>query len=304
MKKTTIALLTAAAMGTSGAVMAANHGPEVSGRINLDIRNVEGNSTEFTRGNPDRVIFSGSGDLAHGLTGSYLLRFQSDNEGEFSTNKAFYTVSGDFGEVQFGRDGDDIVYRFVGVRTDLPWANLGGVADAAATGDTTNSDDVSLQYHMTVDALSFGAYVDTSDGEFDEDDFERTGDGFNTYQLGVQGDFGMVSAGVVYSDSDFDGRESELAFGVTLDLDVATIGATVRDDSKDNTPVSVAGFVPLQNGLGAYASYGDDDDGFDNFLLGVSADLGGGLVTYVEYQDKLDEDNDSSGFVLGANYSF
>ena len=342
MKKTTIALLTAAAMGTSGAVMAADHSPEFSGRVNLDIQNIEGESTSFTRGNPDRFEVSGTGDLAAGMTGRYFLRLQEggasttttgegDDEkvtgvtGADNFTKAFYAVSGEFGEVLFGRD-DDIVYKFVGVRTDVPYANIGGAADSAASSDTTFGTNVSLQYQLSVDVLTFGAYVDTA-GDFttagaageEETETTQDGSGFNNYQLGVQGDFGMASAGLVFSDSDYQGRDSELAFGVTLDLDVATISATVRDTSLDNTPVSVFGALPLQNGLTAYAAYGDDDFAIgSNFLVGLSADLGGGFVTYAEYVsdgvasgDARDESGneiaastDNSGFVIGGQFSF
>ena len=341
MKKTTIALLTAAAMGTSGAVMAADHSPEFSGRVNRDIQNIEGESTSFTRGNPDRFEVSGTGDLAAGMTGRYFLRLQeggastvteNDNDdasvtgitGADNFTKAFYAVSGEFGEVLFGRD-DDIVYKFVGVRTDVPYANIGGAADSAASSDTTFGTNVSLQYQLSVDVLTFGAYVDTA-GDFTtagaagekETVTTQDGSGFNNYQLGVQGDFGMASAGLVYSDSDYTGRDSELAFGVTLDLDVATISATVRDDSQDNTPVSVFGALPLQNGVTAYAAYGDDDDGSDNYLLGLSADLGGGFVTYAEYVsdgvasgtgrdnagNETSASTNNSGFVIGGQFSF
>ena len=304
MKKTTIALLTAAAMGTSGAVMAANHGPEFSGRVNLDIRNIEGDSTAFTRGLEDRFEVSGTGDLAAGMTGRYFLRLQEGDGDNFT--KAFYAVSGEFGEVLFGRD-DDIVYKFVGVRTDVPFSNIRGVEDAFASSDTTDGQDVSLQYQLSVDALTFGAYVDTSDGE-NVDDFEASGDGFNNYQVGVQGDFGMVSAGLVYSDSDMVDADSELAFGATLNLDVATLSATVRDDSNGNNPISLFGALPLQNGLTAYAAYGDDDDGSDNAQFGVSADLGGGFVTYAEYVtdgvEASDGTTNNSGFVIGGQFSF
>ena len=339
MKKTTIALLTAAAMGTSGAVMAADHSPEFSGRVNLDIQNIEGESTSFTRGNADRFEVSGTGDLAAGMTGRYFLRLErnvaslveDDNDkitdvtGGDNFTKAFYAVSGEFGEVLFGRD-DDIVFKFVGVRTDVPYANIGGAVDSATGSDTTQGSNVSLQYQLSVDALTFGAYVDTA-GSFetagpvgeDQIEFDRDGDGFTNYQLGVQGDFGMASAGLVYSDSEYTGRDSELALGVTLDLDVATISATVRDDSQDNTPVSVFGALPLQNGVTAYAAYGDDDDGSDNYLLGLSADLGGGFVTYAEYVsdvvassatvtdnqgNETPASTNNSGFVIGGQFSF
>ena len=310
MKKTTIALLTAAAMGTSGAVVAANHGPEFSGRVNVDIRNVSGEDTEFTTGNPDRLEINGGGDLVGGLTGTYFVRFQADDIDDasqnISTTLVNYTISGDFGAVTVGRD-DDLVYKFVGVRTDIPNSNLGGVPAAFKSSDYTESSDNSLQYQLSVDALTFGAYVDTGavatgidDGEFKFGDAS----GFNNYQLGVTYDFGMGSAGLVYSDSDeATVGESELAFGVSATVADVSLAGVYYDDAQGNNPFSLFAGMPLQGGLFAYAAYGDDDVVRDDFLVGVSADLGGGFVTYVEYQDDLDGDG-QNGVVLGSQFNF
>ena len=298
MKKTTIALLTAAAMGTSGAAMAATHGPEFSGRVNVDIQNVSGEDTEFTTGNADRLEINGGGDLVGGLTGTYFVRFQADDVDDaalqnISTTLVNYTISGDFGAVTVGRD-DDLVYKFVGARTDIPYANLAGVPASFRSSDYTAGSDNSLQYQLSVDALTFGAYVDTS----------TAGDnGFDNYQFGATYDFGMGSAGLVYSDSEEQKGGSELAIGVSGNVADITLAAVYYDDSEDNNPFSLFAGMPLQGGLFAYAAYGDDDVGRDDFLVGVSADLGGGFVTYVEYQDDLDGDG-QNGVVLGSQFNF
>jgi len=317
MKKTTIALLTAAAMGTSGAAMAATHGPEFSGRVNVDVQNKSGENTAFTTGNFDRLEINGGGDLVGGLTGTYFVRFQAgdlddsddddvDTSQNISTTLVNYTISGDFGAVTVGRD-DDLVYKFVGARTDIPYANLGGVPASFSSSDYTVGSDNSLQYQLSVDALTFGAYVDTGavatgidDGDFEFGDAS----GFNNYQLGVTYDFGMGSAGLVYSDSDeATVGESELAFGVSATVADVSLAGVYYDDAQGNNPFSLFAGMPLQGGLFAYAAYGDNDVGRDDFLVGVSADLGGGFVTYVEYQDDLDGDG-QNGVVLGSQFNF
>ena len=297
MKKTTIALLTAAAMGTSGAAMAATHGPEFSGRVNVDFQNVSGEDAEFTTGNADRLEINGGGDLVGGLTGTYFVRFQAGDDDEvlqnIETTLVNYTISGDFGAVTVGRD-DDLVYKFVGVRTDIPYANLAGVPASFRSSDYTAGSDNSLQYQLGVEALTVGAYVDTS----------TAGDnGFDNYQVGATYDFGMASAGLVFSDSDAQDGDSELSFGVSTSLADVTLAAVYYEDSNGNNPFSVFAGVPLQGGLFAYAAYGDDDVDRDDFLVGVSADLGGGFASYVEYQNDLDGDG-QDGVVLGTQFNF
>ena len=298
MKKTTIALLTAAAMGTSGAAMAATHGPEFSGRVNVDFQNVSGEDAEFTTGNADRLEINGGGDLVGGLTGTYFVRFQAGDVGDdvlqnIETTLVNYTISGDFGAVTVGRD-DDLVYKFVGVRTDIPYANLAGVPASFRSSDYTAGSDNSLQYQLGVEALTVGAYVDTS----------TAGDnGFDNYQVGATYDFGMASAGLVFSDSDAQDGDSELSFGVSTSLADVTLAAVYYEDSNGNNPFSVFAGVPLQGGLFAYAAYGDDDVDRDDFLVGVSADLGGGFASYVEYQNDLDGDG-QDGVVLGTQFNF
>ena len=298
MKKTTIALLTAAAMGTSGAAMAATHGPEFSGRVNVDFQNVDGEDAEFTTGNADRLEINGGGDLVGGLTGTYFVRFQAGDVDDevlqnIETTLVNYTISGDFGAVTVGRD-DDLVYKFVGVRTDIPYANLAGVPASFRSSDYTAGSDNSLQYQLGVEALTVGAYVDTS----------TAGDnGFDNYQVGATYDFGMASAGLVFSDSDAQDGDSELSFGVSTSLADVTLAAVYYEDSNGNNPFSVFAGVPLQGGLFAYAAYGDDDVDRDDFLVGVSADLGGGFASYVEYQNDLDGDG-QDGVVLGTQFNF
>lgn len=298
MKKTTIALLTAAAMGTSGAAMAATHGPEFSGRVNVDFQNVNGEDAEFTTGNPDRLEINGGGDLVGGLTGTYFVRFQAGDVDDavlqnIETTLVNYTISGDFGAVTVGRD-DDLVYKFVGARTDIPYANLAGVPASFRSSDYTAGSDNSLQYQLSVEALTVGAYVDTS----------TAGDnGFDNYQLGATYDFGMASAGLVFSDSDAQDGDSEISFGVSTSLADVTLAAVYYEDSNGDNPFSVFAGVPLQGGLFAYAAYGDDDVDRDDFLVGVSADLGGGFATYVEYQNDLDGDG-QDGVVLGSQFNF
>ena len=290
MKKTTIALLTAAAMGTSGAVMAANHGPEISGRVDMSITNFDGEKTSFS----DRstvVGVGGSTELTGGLTGGYFVRGNYTGARTLEADYAFLNVSGDFGTLQFGRD-DDIVYKFVTVPTDI-FRTLSATGAASFADTTTPVDDEHIQYHLTVDAFTFGGYVDTSGVNGGDED------GINNYQIGGMFDYGMGRIAVVYADSD-DTGESELYAGATLDLDVVSLAGYIADDSTDNNPYVVTASVPLNGMLTGIAGYGDDDNGTSNSVVGLVADLGGGLDARIEYASG---DGDE-GFALNARYSF
>ena len=299
MKKTTIALLTAAAMGTSGAVMAADHGPTVSGRVDMSIQNLDGEDVRFT----DRstvVGVGGSSELAGGLTGGYFIRASYTDTGgvdgaNLTTDYAYFNISGDFGTVQFGRD-DDIVYQFAGANTDV-WRGLGPVG-SAKYGDQTAVDafrNAHLQYRASVDALSIGAYLDTAaeaeDGE----------NGTNNYQLGVHYDFGMAGASVIFADSDDDAvDESELTIGATLDAGVASFAALYSDDTNGNNPYVVQASVPLTDILTANVGYGDDDAGTTDVAANIFANLGGGFDTSIGYRNG----DSGDGVQINARYSF
>ena len=128
MKKTTIALLTAAAMGTSGAVMAADHGPHFAGDLRVIYNTNAGDETEDALStNRLKLGVSGSRDAMAGTEAFYFFRLSADQNTEADADEpgvevqsdyALIGLRGDFGEVQVGRD-DDLVYKFAGARTDL-----------------------------------------------------------------------------------------------------------------------------------------------------------------------------------------
>ena len=287
MKKTTIALLTAAAMGTSGAVMAADHGPSVGGRIDLSVQNLDGDKTDFTERSSRLDVF-GSTELVGGLTGSYFARaaFGDEDEG-LETNYTHFTVSGDFGRVQFGQ-ADNVVYNFAGVNTDR-FRELGGLGDVTATyGEAGSFTGQAIQAYTTIDMLTLGAYVDTANDE-----------GIDNVQVGGMIDFDMGNIGLVYAEDDAS-SDSEVVFGASVDLDIVSIGGHYSDKFDGSNPFAIAATMPLDDMFSLIAGYGDDDVGTSDYNVSLAADLGGGLDARVEYRNGDSKD----GVALNARYSF
>ena len=294
MKKTTIALLTAAAMGTSGAVMAADHGPTVSGRVDMSIVNLSGEETSF--GDRSTVVgVGGSTDLVGGLTGSYFVRGNytvtenEDSPGDADSNVnadyASFTVSGGFGSLSFGRQ-DNVVYNFAGAHTDV-YRSLPTTA-SVTYGEAGFQPGEAIQYYGTFDMLTIGGYVDTAEGN-----------GVENVQLGGLVDFGIGNASLIYAEDDASGG-SEVVFGAFVDFDVASIGGSYTDSFDGSNPFAVAAIVPLDDMLSLHVGYGDDDAGIEDYNVSVVADLGGGLDARVEYRGGDSQD----GVALNARYSF
>ena len=293
MKKTTIALLTAAAMGTSGAVMAADHGPTVSGRVDMSIVNLSGEETSF--GDRSTVVgVGGSTDLVGGLTGSYFVRGNytvtgnednDDAETNVNADYASFTVSGDFGSLSFGR-ADNVVYNFAGAHTDV-YRSLGTTA-SSTYGEAGFQPGEAIEYYGTFDMLTIGGYVDTAEG-----------DGIENVQLGGLVDFGIGNASLIYAEDDASGG-SEVVFGAFVDFDVVSIGGSYTDSFDGSNPFAVAAIVPLDDMFNVIVGYGDNDDGIEDYNVSVVADLGGGLDARVEYRGGDSQD----GVALNARYSF
>jgi len=289
MKKTTIALLTAAAMGTSGAVMAANHGPSAGGRIDVSVTNLDGDSTNFSESSSRLDVF-GSTELVGGLTGSYFVRAAfGDRAEQLTTNYTHFTVSGDFGRVQFGQ-ADNVVYNFAGVNTDRfrELGSLGGVTSTYGEAGFSTDAGQAIQAYTTIDMLTLGAYVDTANSE-----------GIDNVQVGGMIDFDMGNIGLVYAEDDASG-DSEVVFGASVDLDIVSIGGHYSDKFDGSNPFAIAATMPLDDMFSLIAGYGDDDDGTSDYNVSLAADLGGGLDARVEYRNGDSQD----GVALNARYSF
>lgn len=277
MKKMTIALFTAAAMGTGGFAVAQTDGPNVGGRIDMSIVNADGSDTNIEN-RSTKFWVSGSAELAAGLTGSYYLRVP--NSGDYAVAR----LSGDFGTVQIGRD-DDIVYKFAGVDTDV-FRQVKPVGEAKY-GDSQNAfGEPHLQYHLSVDNLSFGAYVDTAKINTGNRDDLHDGaeEGVNTTQFGLQYDYGMGTVSAVYADSKDDAAfaNEEVTFGATLDLGVAKLAATYSDDTSGNNPYVLAATIPLTDILSANVAYSDNDQEVTDAAASIVANLGGGFDIRLE----------------------
>jgi len=295
MKKTTIALLTAAAMGTSGAVMAANHGPEISGRVDMSITNLDGEKTSF--GDRSTVVgVGGSTDLVGGLTGSYFVRGNytvdandddpgDDAESNVNADYASFTVSGGFGSLSFGRQ-DNVVYNFAGAHTDV-YRSL-PTTGRNLYGEAGFQPGEAIEYYGTFDMLTIGGYVDTA-----------AGDGIDNVQLGGLVDFGIGNASLIYAEDDAS-DDSEVVFGAFVDFGVASIGGSYTDSFDGSNPFAVAAIVSLDDMFNVIVGYGDDDDGVEDYNVSVVADLGGGLDARVEYRGGDSQD----GVALNARYSF
>ena len=293
MKKTTIALLTAAAMGTSGAVMAAGHGPNFSGdvRFVVDDRTDDGNTVIS---NPrTRLNLSGSGETIEGIETFYFARFLSDGgDGEGPTDVTrdygFFGVSGDFGTAQVGYD-DDLVYKFVTATTDVfRGSNSGALGDGQYSAGYEFYEP-SVQYSIDIENFTIGAFADTSG----DDGIERS-------QFAVGADFGMVGVSGVFSQRSA-ASDDEFFVGVTADLDVASVAAHYGETEDKSNPYAVAVMAPLTDLVSVQVGYGDTDDAEGANTIGqVMVDLGGGLEVFGSYRTGDSED----GFLVGTQINF
>lgn len=315
MKKTTIALLTAAAMGTSGAVMAADHSPEFSGRIDFSYTNEsEDGSSGSLSNRTSKLEVSGSGEGVEGINTFYYARLGLDENGDAGVDYALAGASGAFGSLQAGID-DDLVYKFAGAHTDV-YRGLGPVSSAYYSDDFSFGDTASVQYSLTVDAFTFAAYADTAgttkldrNVAVTDDDGNETGkfeqeeatvdnpDGIERYQVAVGFDAGIGQVGLIYSDRDEAGDSSQVVFGGRVDLDMVSLRGHVSDDENGNNPYAVAAIVPLTDILSLTVGYGDDDEGGSSVAAMLLADLGGGLDVNVGYRNTssgtVDDDGDA-----------
>ena len=293
MKKTTIALLTAAAMGTSGAVMAAGHGPNFSGdvRFVVDDRTDDGNTVIS---NPrTRLNLSGSGETIEGIETFYFVRFESDGDAEtgpidVNRDYGFFGVSGDFGTAQVGYD-DDLVYKFVTSTTDVFRGSSSSAIGVGQYSADFEFFEPSIQYSIDIENFTIGAFADTSG----DDGIERS-------QFAVGADFGMVGVSGVFSQRS-EASNDEFFVGVTADLDVASVAAHYGETEDKSNPYAVAVMAPLTDLVSVQVGYGDTDAAEGANTIGqVMVDLGGGLEVFGSYRTGDSED----GFLVGTQINF
>lgn len=339
MKKTTIALLTAAAMGATSVAVAESTGPDFSGRVDIRFTDLDEasndvgvtNSGELDATNASsKLVVSGSTDeLAGGMSADYYARVALAESGNADVDYAYTGITGAFGRVQAGID-DDLVYKFVGAKTDLH-RGVGPTGSAAYSTGYGFGAEPSVQYHLEVENFTFAAYADTGSesdaSRLENSDFyvdsvgttaseyayvdsdgdpvtPSTGTGIDRTQFGVHTDVGPLALGAVYADRDVTDYDAEMFFGATLDMGVASLVATFAENSSNNNPYNVAIQAPLTSSLTGTLAYGDNDasgaDAVTDTTAQIRANLGGGVEINTAYRSG----DSGDGFVVGARYSF
>ena len=296
MKKMTAALFTAAAMGVSGFAVADEHstGPDFSGQV--DFRYLDTDETEVSGGALSNVLsrlaVSGAGTGINGLSTGYYARLTLVEGDGSGIDYGFVSLGGSVGTLSVGID-DDLVYKYVGARTDQ-FRSQGPVGAAVYSAGYIEEEGghfgntASVQFNGGVDALSFGTYVDTAEG-----------DGVERVQVAAALDLGMGSIGVAYSDRD-SASGQDIFIGGTLDLDVISFNATFADDEAGNNPYVVTAQAPLSDVFTFTLGYSDTDTGETDYNGQLLADLGGGLSSHIGYRTGDSDD----GVVVGIRYTF
>ena len=277
MKKTTIALLTAAAIGGSSLAIAAEvTGPDVFGRIEFQATDTDTTDVAFSNSDSKLGVTGGATGLFGGVDGYYSARIDlvsgqdsaptAADDKEFNTYYTYVGIKGAFGDFRFGED-DNLVYKFAGVHTDIIRELDPGSDAYAAYSDLVDFDATSAQYHYTFENITVAAFADTN------------GDGINNVQFGASADFGPATVGLVHADDGADGEDSEIWAGGSLDLGVASLRATVGDQRDGTNPYVLGAVVPINDVFTGTLAYGNDDNAANDsdVVAQIRANLGGGL---------------------------
>ena len=302
MKKMTIALFTAAAMGTSGFAVAQT-GPDFSGDIRIN--NTDGNTNTLTV-QRIRLEVSGAGEPTVGTETFYYLRFAGDREDDVSGNGAdvrrdygYIGLRGEMGQISAGFD-DDLVYKFAGAQTDVFRSQLPGSGDDlgdSAAGFTTYStghgtfEDPSVQGEVNVGIVTLAGYADTSEGN-----------GLERVQVAGSIDLSPLTVAAVYSQRDTtpNTNDSEYYLSGGYDAGLFSVGAHVGRTEIDTNPYGFAVSIPVNGNISTAIGYGDNDNGLADAMGQVIYDLGGGLDVFANYRTGDSED----GLLVGAQYTF
>jgi len=276
MKKTTIALLTAAAMGASTAASAAEAtDPSVFGRIQYTFTDQENEDFDGSL-TSSHIGASGSATgLAGGLEADYYFRVGGanaeidDNDTlETSVEYAYVNLGNELFTAQFGRN-DDLVYQFVDVYLDID-REYGGAAAAVFNG----ADSFRLTSDFGGSPVKVGAYVndDTTD------DGDHT-DGIHQTQVAASLELGMATIAAAYQDNDNTDQDT-LTVGGTADLGIATVNARIRDTEAGDNPFAIGAVAPLTDNTNLILIHGDDDNDTSDNYAEVRTNLGAGLDIY------------------------
>ena len=285
MKKMTIALLTAAAMGGSSLALAADvTDPSIFGRIQYQLTDTDGSDFDGTM-NSQHIGASGSASgLLGGLDASYYTRIGGDSDGT-SVEYAYINVGNEAVTAQYGRN-DDLVYQFVDIHLDIDRA-YGGAAAAVFNG----ADSFRVTSDFGGSPVTIGAYAN-----------DKGDNGINEIQFAGSVDLGAVALAAAYSDSDSTG-EDEFSFAANVDAGFASVRARVRETDAGTNPIALGAVAPLTPSTNLILIYGDDDadtNSKSDAYGEIRTDLGGGLDVYAGVRSG---DNPTKVF-LGSRWAF
>jgi len=293
MKKMTIALFTAAAMGGSSLALAADvDGPNPFGRLDVRAVDTDGADVDLTQASYHLGLAGSATGLAGGLDASYYARL-NDSGLQYGT----ITFEGGFGALNAGFD-DDLVYKFAGVNVDV--LRSGGVPNTFSGLNFGQDAVVQYMNDFGGSPIMLGVHIDDDTGAIDG---TAGGDGIQNTQVGLMFDHGMGNVGVVYSEQDAlanGDSDDEIRVGGSLNLDVATLRLYTGDDADGNMPYTLGASVPLNDVVTLHAFHGDDDVDTSDTTAELRANLGGGLDVYAGARSG---DSDDSMYV-GSRWGF
>jgi hypothetical protein len=286
MKKTTIALFTAAAIGGSSMALAADvTGPSIFGRVDIRAADADSGNFDIKNGSSKLGFSGGASDLAGGLDASYYIRGAYD-DGGYTPDYYFVNLGNDDVRLIVGHD-DDLVYQYTGAHTDVFRGQQGGgyYADTSAFGAYATSANFKESAKVKINAgpIQIGGFAETD------------ADGLNRTQVGATGTFGMATFGVVMSDQEENDNGSEVFFGTAIDAGFTSLRATVADRNTDEMQVALAAVTPISNNVNLTLGFDEADSNGDNVIAMVLADLGGGLSVYGGGSSGDGDDNITTG---------
>ncbi|MCT9813250.1 porin [Acidovorax sp. Be4] len=278
MKKSLIAL---AVLAASGAAMAQSS-VSLFGIIDAGVGYVDNataaNGNKYgvgTSGNQtSRIGFRGTEDLGGGLKAGFWLEGEvfadgGNPDGLNFKRRSTVGLEGNFGEVRLGRDlttgysktSSYDLFSQTGIGQFSAWRNWGGVV---ATGDENGIRSNNMISYFTP---NFGGVKAAVSYGFDE---QATGKAGRYIGGNVSYDNGPLSVAVSYDRLDFVGG----------DRDAATLGA-----SYNFGVAKLNGIVQQQK----YSANAGGEAKFNNYMLGVSAPVGGAgevKLQYARYDQK------------------
>jgi outer membrane protein OmpU len=251
----------------------------ISGSAYMGLDYAEGRAQETMTDADVNINFSMSGETDGGLGfGAATNHIVNDNGGVANDDTNVY-ISGAFGKITFGAVGEA--------------GELGGVGDFGNEGIgfdnvieglyVTNHD---VNYTGTFGDLSFSASADVSNGT-------------DSFGVGATYNFGMVSAGIGYSQSAAD--MDELTLKVVGSFDAVKVTAIFSDFELGDNQAYVLAMDYTMGDMTVSAGFtGADSLADDSFGLGIKYNLGGGA----RIQGGIGSINDVMNAEIGIAMSF